>query len=471
MRTILKLLVCFLFAATLHAYEHCGEGIYIERNIPENHEGPRIAILTAVISKDQADKSQSYKSYNYADIVKFGTCSKEAYAKKNGYDYIIATEKLDDCYGIRSLRPLECAWSKLGLIARYLDQYDWVFWSDADSVFLNFDKRLEEYIDDQYALIACSIAPSTISSYVFTRASRINTGEVFYRNCEIAKFIIKEAWKNQKDITPGSFEQQRVNNCILDHYLEEYVKVYSQKHFNTSPSEFELGDFIVHMYAYHGRELFNKFNELEEKYGYIVKTVVEDLIANGSISLDDYLRYQGFSKIEGHCKLGGTTQPDFLETLVRERPHIHFIGEIGFKGGHSSEVFLQTRHDTQVISFDIASHEYVAVGKEYLDIKYPGRHQLIIGNSMESVPEFSEDNPSTVFDMVFIDGGHGYGIALADIINMQALSDENTVVIVDDLTIPTVRKAYDECIENGILKEISLHRSKHKGWAECRYQY
>ena len=36
--------------------------------------------------------------------------------------------------------------------------------------------------------------------------------------------------------------------------------------------------------------------------------------------------------------------------------------EIGFNAGHSSAVFLGTRNDIEITSFDLGAHDYVPVG-------------------------------------------------------------------------------------------------------------
>ena len=53
-------------------------------------------------------------------------------------------------------------------------------------------------------------------------------------------------------------------------------------------------------------------------------------------------------------------------------------------------------------------------GKEFIDKNYPDRHTLIIGNSLNTVPEyFKKENKK--FDLIFIDGGHDYDIAKYDL--------------------------------------------------------
>jgi predicted O-methyltransferase YrrM len=117
------------------------------------------------------------------------------------------------------------------------------------------------------------------------------------------------------------------------------------------------------------------------------------------------------------------------ELLKEYAPHAKRIMEIGFNAGHSADLFLRTNPDAQVVSFDIGMHNYVRQGKDYIDAKYPGRHTLVLGDSTQSVPEYKTDEP---FDVIFIDGGHSYDVASADVANCKRLAHANTLVIMDD---------------------------------------
>lgn len=108
------------------------------------------------------------------------------------------------------------------------------------------------------------------------------------------------------------------------------------------------------------------------------------------------------------------------------------IMEIGFNAGHSANTFL-SHSLAHVTSFDLNVRDSVIHAKEYIDTKYPGRHTLILGDSTVTVPRFIEENPSTKFDLIFIDGGHSFEIAMADLENCKKLAHENTIVVVDDV--------------------------------------
>jgi predicted O-methyltransferase YrrM len=107
--------------------------------------------------------------------------------------------------------------------------------------------------------------------------------------------------------------------------------------------------------------------------------------------------------------------------------------EIGFNAGHSADVLLGASESSTLISFDIGEHDYVKKGKEFIDKKYPDRHILILGSSVDTLPKFIKENPDTKFDLLFIDGGHTYNVCKQDFLNCRKLASSDNIVIIDDV--------------------------------------
>ena len=95
---------------------------------------------------------------------------------------------------------------------------------------------------------------------------------------------------------------------------------------------------------------------------------------------------------------------------------------------------MRAKPDVTVLSCDISNRKCVQAGKKYIDVAHPSRHTLLIGDSTVVVPQFNKENPTTSFDLIFIDGGHAYEVAMADLTNCKALAHKETIVIMDDVT-------------------------------------
>jgi len=181
---------------------------------------------------------------------------------------------------------------------------------------------------------------------------------------------------------------------------------------------------------------------------------------------------------------GSTTpgQQAYLTSLVQGM-NAEWVAEIGMNAGVSARTMLGAKPDIAVHSFDIAEHPYIFEKKVALDRDFPGRHELVVGDSRETVPEFPG---SDLFDLVFIDGGHEYNVARCDILNMARLVKPRGVVVIDDITPwnytgkgPT--KALLAMMRRGVLDPTSVRFhsdkpsitddvvSRRRVWATARY--
>ena len=196
------------------------------------------------------------------------------------------------------------------------------------------------------------------------------------------------------------------------------------------------------------------------------------------MSLDKYIRNRGFAGCFEGFSAQVSEQVDFLANLS-EKEEINTILEIGFNAGHGSNIFL--RHgNNKVTSFDIGNHEYILIAKEYIDLVYPYRHLLFLGDSKRKIPLFSRNNAGITFDLIFIDGGHDYDTAIADLKNCKHLSHSQTIVVMDDVIKnpdgqtgfnkgPT--KAWEEMLKDSEVVELGCVVSSipHRGFTWGKY--
>jgi predicted O-methyltransferase YrrM len=164
----------------------------------------------------------------------------------------------------------------------------------------------------------------------------------------------------------------------------------------------------------------------------------------------DHVRDHGARIYEGGASVAEAT---YLQELTRASGAIA-IAEIGFNIAFSSIAFLEASPHSTVVSFELDRRRAVELAKEFVDERYPGRHELVIGDSRETVPRHKGR-----FDLVFVDGGHEYEIAAADIANLARLARPGGLIVVDDL-VPWYPwgegpyRAWQEAVQSGLIEPV-----------------
>jgi len=67
------------------------------------------------------------------------------YCERHGYDFMLYEDKIDPTSATITNKTIA--------VLQNIDHYDWIFMKDADSLFYNFQFKLEKYIDDDYNYI------------------------------------------------------------------------------------------------------------------------------------------------------------------------------------------------------------------------------------------------------------------------------------------------------------------------------
>jgi predicted O-methyltransferase YrrM len=189
--------------------------------------------------------------------------------------------------------------------------------------------------------------------------------------------------------------------------------------------------------------------------------------------MDLYTLFKG-QAIEGNCG----ECPDQKRVLTHLAKDRKSMLEIGFNAGHSAEVFLSANPFSTLVSFELGHHDYSMKAKEYIDKKFPDRHTLIIGSSVETLPAYIKNNPHKKFDLLFIDGGHMYDVCRPDIDNCRLLASPDHILIVDDIIndddqanyTEDVTRAWNEVKQENMVKELGhLRLDKYRGFSWGRY--
>lgn len=166
---------------------------------------------------------------------------------------------------------------------------------------------------------------------------------------------------------------------------------------------------------------------------------------------------------EGFC---GDTEFEIIKPFLK---NVKNVLEIGFNSGVSSAFFLENNVE-KVVSFDICRWGHELESKKIIDEEWPNQHELVIGDSIETVPNYKTD---TKFDLIFIDGYHWEEHPRLDIKNCKPFAHGNTIVIVDNISFKLnsqilrekcwpehkyycVTDAWNESVDKGIIFPIRV---------------
>lgn len=139
---------------------------------------PRIAILTFAVGAD------------YKRAMEPGMASKRAYAARHGYAFHEGGEDVWD-------RKKPIPWSKIRFIQKYIDQYDYVFWSDGDVVITNPNIRIED-------LLIPLLPEGKDMLWCRDACGNLNNGNVLFRG--------RSAWS--KDFLERAYNQPELTHHI-----------------------------------------------------------------------------------------------------------------------------------------------------------------------------------------------------------------------------------------------------------------
>jgi len=132
------------------------------------------------------------------------------------------------------------------------------------------------------------------------------------------------------------------------------------------------------------------------------------------------------------------------------------ILEIGFNSGFSTLLMLLSNPNSKITCLDIGVHKYTLPCYNKLKEDFGDRVNLIIGDSMETILTLTDK-----YDLIHIDGGHTIKVATSDIDKSMLLTEKNTIVIMDDYDIPTIKKVWDKAVVKYNLKSIDYAETKY----------
>jgi glycosyltransferase involved in cell wall biosynthesis len=192
----------------------------------------------------------------YKKTVELCTQSQQSYALRHGYTYI-SDESVYD-----SNRPF--AWSKIPLILKYISEYDFIVWMDADVLIMNPEIKLEIFIN--------MMKPSSFM-FVGHDLNNLNTGVFVIRNCTLAREFLADVWNKTEYLHHVWWEQAAVIELwknsqkyrphidVLEH---RHINIMNAFHSEIDPEIHWLpGDFCIHFAGIRTR---SRLDKLQRQY-------------------------------------------------------------------------------------------------------------------------------------------------------------------------------------------------------------
>ena len=171
--------------------------------------------------------------------------NKAAYCQAHGYDW------LPQDTGFIADRPV--AWSKIHFLRQILPRYDWVMWSDADSLITNPAISLGTLVDQPADLL------------ITRDQNGVNTGSFLIRNSPWSRRFLDQAWeipstpgyKARYELWTDRMWENRAFLILLGlHECRRHSRILPQRSLNSYPPELTAagpdsahrpGDFVIHL--------------------------------------------------------------------------------------------------------------------------------------------------------------------------------------------------------------------------------
>lgn len=168
-------------------------------------------------------------------------------------------------------------------------------------------------------------------------------------------------------------------------------------------------------------------------------------------------------QVEGNCVTPHLNISQDEPLLVPKQKNLFNVSskcqnilEIGFNAGHSALLFLLSNKESKIVCFDIGIHSYVYPCYQYLNLHFPNRIQLIIGDSRHTLYQYSKENIwSREFDFIHIDGGHDFDVLFSDFFNTIFLTKPNSFIIIDDVDAQHIYDFAMYCVKTKLIKPLS----------------
>ena len=132
----------------------------------------------------------------------------DQYCQKHNYYLHYFTSNVDNSNQILD----KSYFARYPFIKKHLPNYDWVFWIDADCLVMNFFKKLESYIDNDYSII--------LDKSVLSPVPCCQSGHGFFKNNKFSINLLNEILNFSFKAKPGYADNEIINDIFLNLYTK-----------------------------------------------------------------------------------------------------------------------------------------------------------------------------------------------------------------------------------------------------------
>ncbi|MGE4218320.1 MAG: class I SAM-dependent methyltransferase [Alphaproteobacteria bacterium] len=137
----------------------------------------------------------------------------------------------------------------------------------------------------------------------------------------------------------------------------------------------------------------------------------------------------------------------------------HRFLEVGFNAGHSALLALSAAPDLTYLGVDIASNPYTRLCAALMSHWFGDRFLFVAGDSREMLPAIWLQG-GRGFDLIHVDGGHGAGTCLADLVNAVHVAEPaGAHLLLDDTGHAPIRALYERLRHAGLLQTDDCGRT------------
>ena len=194
----------------------------------------------------------------YKQTIRLCMESQEAHVKKHGYTRITDESVYD---------PTRAhSWSKIRILQKYIKDYDYIVWMDADVLIMNQNRNIEDFIQ---------LLPENNFLLIGRDFNNLNAGIFVMKNCPLAHEFLDDVWSKTQYLNHEWWEQAAIIELHGSSKYKSGFEVIPRKYISIMNAfDFRVdakvhwrpGDFCIHFAGIHHRESLLQLQDMYSRF-------------------------------------------------------------------------------------------------------------------------------------------------------------------------------------------------------------